>query len=89
MSKAYPGYIRFNINYYVRVKLTEYGKKILRENYEEFRKSFPLVGDYQEPKEDENGWSKWQLWVLMSELGQYCCAGGNQPFETEIELELI
>lgn len=33
---------------------------------------------------DDDGWSEWPLWVLMSELGQYCQLGEEPPFNTEI-----
>jgi hypothetical protein len=50
----------FNINDRVKVKLTLYGRSKLFEN--EF---------YFLPEEDEDGWSEWQLWVLMEQLGKY------------------
>lgn len=63
-----------NINDYVLVRLTDVGKEILR------KKGFSL------PKEDADGWSKWQLWSLMNTFGEYTQLGKDVPFETEIEI---
>ena len=78
--------INFNINHSVKVKLTDVGKGILRKRYNEtevlcrFKK-----GHLQLPKEDEQGYSTWQLWDLMEKLGKYISIlSGQQPFETDI-----
>lgn len=78
--------IKFNINQYVLVKLTEDGKKILREDHYEFWRKVGRQPPYQysEPKEDSEGYSKFQLWDLMSKLGPYCTLGFKLPFDTEI-----
>ena len=83
----------FNINRYVRVKLTDSGRRAHREQHEAFIASSPdsekarELMPYHPPTEDADGWSRWQLWVLMSELGGECHIGGGGPFETEIEFE--
>jgi len=69
--------MKFNINENVKVKLTDYGKEILRNN--NYHYFYPI-------KEGNEGWSKWQLWALMEELGSYCGLGKSLPFETEIEI---
>jgi hypothetical protein len=66
--------IRFNINNYVKVKLTDYGKSIIANNKY-------VLTHY---KEDDDGWSKWQLWELMSVFGDYVSLGREVPFDTEI-----
>lgn len=67
--------IRFNINQYVKVKITKHGKDIL------------VKDEYPYPyKEDKDGWSKWQMWHLMEQFGQYIYLGCEPPFETEIIL---
>ena len=63
-----------NINNYVLVKLTDVGEAILKEQ------------NYQLPAEDENGYRKWQLWVLMNTFGPYLNNGSPVPFETIIYL---
>ncbi len=79
--------IEFHINNYVYVKLTDCGRDTLRQNHDElnvFAKG--TLGEYKPPKEDEAGWSKWQLWCLMAELGGKCYNGGKVPFEAGIRI---
>lgn len=80
----------FNINNYVKVKLTDLGKEtLLRDNNEfwikhnkpEFIENFAL------PKEDIMGYSTFQLWSLMSKFGPYLGNGRPLMFETEIIIE--
>jgi hypothetical protein len=78
--------VPFNINHIIYVKLTEAGKEELRKQHDELRKYFPSLGEYTPIKEDEFGWSRWQLWTLMSQLGHLCNMGATQlPFETYME----
>jgi len=83
--------MEFNINHYVKVKLTERGRKILKEQHEEFVSgSLGILGDmktYKPKKEDEEGWSTWQMWDLMSTLGQHYYMGPMPPFETVIIID--
>ena len=54
--------IDFNINDYVMVKLTDLGRAELQRNAENLRKYYPkITSEYTPPKEDENGFSKWQM----------------------------
>lgn len=73
--------MKFNINDNVRVKLTRHGRDILKSNH----------GDFHIPKkEDADGWSSWQLWILVQEFGDPCRAteanNWELPFETDIEI---
>ena len=79
----------FNINSIVKVKLTDYGRKVLEIQHNEIWNSlgrlhqFPYI-----PKaEDENGFVEFQLWELMAELGKECSFGGELPFETIILID--
>ncbi len=86
--------IPFNVNDYVYVKLTNYGKEKLKQDFEKeisylskeskekIKKSFKLF------EEDENGWSKWQLWDLMNKLGKYWTMGCENVFDTNILFEV-
>jgi len=83
--------MKFNVNDYVRVKLTEAGRlHILQEHKALYDRLQLPAGDYSPlPKEDEEGWSTFQLWVLMSRFGSMIEVGvwgDNLPFETEIEI---
>jgi len=77
----------FNINYNVRVKLTDYGREVLKSDHELFWKSVGKTMEYHPPKEDENGWSTWQLWCLMSKLGKHIYLGGSNVIETGVQFE--
>ncbi len=75
----------FNINHYVWVRLTDRGRAILAEQHDELSARLAYAHPYTPVTEDENGWSKWQLWSLMHELGgDHCRMGPTTPFETEI-----
>ena len=67
--------IKFNINHDVLIKLTSYGRKILLDKNEKYI-------------EDNDGWSKWQLWDLMNIFGPYMKMGCNNPFDLSIKFEV-
>jgi hypothetical protein len=73
--------IKFNINQNVLVKLTLYGRNMYFDNYKK------LTGNYPNLKEDEHGYTLWQLWELMSYFGPYMGIGGENCFNTYIFLE--
>lgn len=70
----------FNINDYVEVRLMRRGREARRAYYQR------LGLDMPELKEDSDGWSRWQLWQLMEEIGSACHMGPEPPFETTIRL---
>lgn len=83
--------MRFNINHNVRVKLTEDGRALHRKNHDDLVAHALSLGakqgwDYRAPKEDADGWSEWQLWILMQEFGPHITHGAKLPFETTIEI---
>jgi hypothetical protein len=67
--------MKFNINDKVRIKVTGYGCEILE------HKDLAWL-----EKPDEDGWSEWQLWVVMETFGPYIHLGREVPFETTIEI---
>jgi hypothetical protein len=79
----------FNINYNVRVKLTEHGKQMLEQDHNEFFRSIGRLEKfpYKPRQEDENGYVKFQLWELMKHLGMYCGLGREMPFDTVILID--
>lgn len=77
----------FNINHEVRVKLTDVGRAAHRRNHNELFWPHADKIAYTPPVEDADGWSTWQLWELMHELGKLCRNGAKVPFETEIEFK--
>jgi len=77
--------MKFNINNNVRVKLTDKGREIHRKKYDNLWNGYHSL-PYIPVEEDENGWSTWQLWQLMSNFGDSMYNGCDLPFETEIEI---
>jgi hypothetical protein len=78
---------KFNINDDVLIKLTKEGKKLYEKHYRTF---LPVQYPIPElPVEDENGYSKWQLWYVMEIFGQYMGSNINLPFETDILIDEI
>lgn len=63
----------FNINDYVQVKLTEYGRTICRK--------WSIT-----PVEDADGWVSFQMHIMMNVFGPYISLGLDLPFETTIRL---
>lgn len=79
----------FNLNHHVYVHLTEYGHKALRRYHDETDRKRGRVTHYHAPKEDKDGYSQWQLWVLMEVFGPMLHGGMNdQPFFTNIKIEV-
>ena len=79
--------VKFNINNYVRVKLTPYGLSILEQQHNELAAKFPKIREFMPPKMVD-GWCRFQLWSLMQTFGPSISIGmNNVPFETEIEIE--
>jgi hypothetical protein len=75
--------IDFNINNFVYVKLTQRGRDILRANHDNHAK----ISEYEPPKEDSEGWSKWQMWELFANFGHHWYLGMDVPFETTIRID--
>jgi hypothetical protein len=67
---------QFNINDTVKVKLTEYGKRMLKRNH-----------FYVPSEEDENGYVKFQLWSLIYQLGEYGIFGCEPLFGAVILID--
>lgn len=86
---------QINLNSQVKVKLTEEGIKILESNHNCLLKQYgggakakKLFGEFIPPQVDENGYSFFQLWVLMNTFGNYMYNGNmNPPFEMNIIIE--
>ena len=78
--------MKLNINDKVHVKLTDYGRRKLKEDHEKFFSGNLDKFPHRPKEEDENGWSEWQLWSLMHDLGPYLVLGFEPPFEPEIEI---
>lgn len=81
--------IPFNLNDDISVRLTDEGRRIHRENFDSLMSDFPQVKlEYTPPKEDPEGWSRWQAWVLMREFGPFMSMGAPQPFSMEAKIHV-
>jgi hypothetical protein len=78
----------FNINYMVKVKLTDYGRDIYYHQYDALNsKCNRIINEPRFPKTDENGYTSFQLWNLMELYGPYMKLAASLPFETNIFIE--
>jgi len=79
----------FNINDNVKVRLTELGRKILDDRYDEHVKKFPATKQLgrHDPKDDSDGWSEWQLWEIMAIFGEHIGNGFPLAFDTDIRID--
>lgn len=59
--------IPFNLNNYIEVQLTDFGRQKIRENFEKLQCGLK----YEPPKEDRHGWSSWQAWEFIREVSPH------------------
>lgn len=84
--------MKYNINDYIKVRLTDEGRRIHRAHHAEIVSALPekirhshLI-QYSPPIEDELGWSTWQGWNLMQVFGPYMGLSAKLPFDTVIDI---
>lgn len=76
-----------NLNDSVRVKLTDHGRAVHEKDHAILYASAAGPKPAYTPiKEDAEGWSRWQLWVLMQAFGPHTYLGGRPCFEADIEV---
>lgn len=79
--------VRVNLNDSCVVRLRKSGADRLNQESLEFKRRFPDVRVFQDPKMYSAGDEyKCQLWGLMHTFGDMISLGGVPPFETEIEV---
>jgi len=86
--------MKININDYVKIKLTDYGKEVLKETKEEFLTSFnkryntkhTVDSFFEKIEYDKEGYTKFQLWHLMEIFGDYMYNGADNVFDLNIKL---
>lgn len=73
--------LKMNINDHIKVKLTDYGKRMLED-------AFSVCEDNKNlnryTQSDENGYTKFQMWDFIQLLGEYMILGQEKVIETEI-----
>ena len=82
--------VKFNINHDVKVKVTDYGyeKWLEHENrFVQFSGTIkPTTLEELKSKADEDGYTKFQMWDMMSIFGSKMTMGFKNPIETNIIL---
>ena len=68
-----------NLNYYIYVKLTDYGKGLIIEDC-----GYGYFEACIESKKQPNGYYKLQMHQVMQLLGKYCYNGCKLPLETSV-----
>jgi hypothetical protein len=77
-----------NINRVVWVRLTPEAKRLLRADHDALMPPHADRYPHTPPKEDADGWSEWQLWCLMADIGKHIYMGGPQLIvDNEIRFE--
>ena len=74
----------FNIDNFVKIKLTSYGLSILNDYHNRVRKSHPEIGEFTFPPKDERGYIGMPLNQIMQIFGPYLGRTDAKVFESEI-----
>lgn len=73
---------KYNINNYVKVKLTDLGKKILKNYYKQLKDLYPNLNCTFKYEEDNEGYIEIQLWQFMKIFGPYFNNGAPLVIES-------
>lgn len=74
--------VSLNLNEYVRVRLTQRAREHHHRRHQEAFAAYPVGRfPYSPPREDADGWSRWQLHELMRCFGDLVSLGSDSPFE--------
>jgi len=72
LPSAQPEPIRINLNEPIKVKLTDWGKEIYYHQYDRINQvAGRKVCEPKFPKEDENGYTEFQLWCFIELYGDH------------------
>jgi hypothetical protein len=79
--------LKFNLNDWVKVKLTDKGKNIYYHQFDAINQTYEkqIIKPHY-PELTEDGYYKTQLWCLMNLFGEHLYMGFDPPFGTEIIL---
>ena len=80
---------KFNINDYVKVRITERGKTILQEQLAQRVRNWSCENrcPYLSRGGDANGYIKFQMWELMHIFGNDLYNGCQIPFDTTVLID--
>ena len=83
--------VRINLNEWVKVKLTDYAKDIYYHRVDGVNERVGrVICKPSYPREDADGYSKFQLWDFMNLYGEYMRLGNQEilnPLEIVYEAE--
>ena len=93
-SKPKPKHrcLSFNVNSNIRFKLTATGLKIHRLNWDKLNTRCEgnlteILGPYQPPKVDSEGYTTEQMWSVMKDYGEFLWNGCEPPFDLTFQIE--
>jgi hypothetical protein len=81
---------KINLNEYVKIKLTDKGILILKQQHDELNKQIQESGGKGTTfnlKLDERGYYEGQLWSVIQKFGKYIGICEEPPFESDIIFE--
>ena len=73
--------VKTNVNNYVKVKLNDVGLTELERQHNELKEIVPTLGEFKNPKVDEDGYSEFQIHCFMNLFGHIMIMGMACPFE--------
>jgi hypothetical protein len=79
--------MNINLNERVKVKLNDFGIKILKQDHDETNRLLKERGGKGHPfilRLDEEGYYEAQLWYLMLVFGPHLCNGNENPFDSDL-----
>jgi len=85
--KNKEGYVKFNINHHVLVKLKESGYQVLLDDHNSYsdivRWKPKSIEDFKN-EADKDGYTKFQMWQFMNLFGNFTDIGFEVRFDTNI-----
>ena len=81
MGKMKQEWIKTNLNYYIKVRLTDYGIKIYQDSFTRYGLPLPKI-NY-----DENGYVDFQLHDFMHVFGSHLSCGCKLPCYPDIKIQ--
>ena len=80
-----PGYVETNLNYHIKVKLTEHGREIHRKYWEHICRD--CGHEYKYPEVDESGYSCFQMHEFMHIFGSEMFLAAELVCETNVLIQ--
>ncbi len=84
-SSELPRYVETNLNYYIKVKLTEHGREVHRAYWEHICKDCGC--EYKYPEVDPNGYSSFQMHEFMRIFGEHMSMASHLVCETKVLIQ--